>query len=82
VSAAVTASAVAGWELMRATVLAREPGRFLAAETAWLLTLALKNVAVGAEGPNASLNSHLQPLNEHLDFGEVGRPTRPSRSRV
>ena len=67
---------------MKATVLAREPGRFLAAETAWLLTLALKNVAVGAEGPNGSLNAHLQPLNEHLDFGEVGRPTRPSRSRV
>jgi hypothetical protein len=67
---------------MKATVLAREPGRFLAAETAWLLTLALKNVAVGAEGPNASLNSHLQPLNEHLDLGEVGRPARHSRSRV
>ena len=81
-SAAVTASAVAGWELMKATVLAREPGRFLAAETAWLLTLALKNVAVGAEGPNGSLNSHLQPLDENLDLGEVGRPTRHSRSCV
>ena len=67
---------------MKVTVLAREPGRFLAAETAWLLTLALKNVAVGAEGPNASLNAHLQPLDGHLDFGEVGRPARRSRSRV
>ena len=61
---------------MKATVLAREEGRFLASETAWLLALALKNVAVGATGPNGSLSAHPQPLDVTLDFGEVGPPTR------
>ena len=67
---------------MKATVLAREEGRFLASETAWLLALALKNVAVGATGPNGSLIAHPQPLDENLDFGEVRRPSRLSSSRV
>ena len=61
---------------MRGAVLAREEGRFLPTETAWLLVLALKNVAVGATGPNASLSAHPQPLDAALDFGEVGPPTR------
>ena len=80
--AAVTASACTGWELMKATVLAHEEGRFLASETAWLLALAFKNVAVGATGPNRSLSAHPQPLDQNLDFGEVRRPSRRSSSRV